>query len=239
MGEFSGVRGKLRWVRQLMAMDRVAITLHGDADAWSVYRDVTQRHPKLRVRMGGLGASLVRLTAWDGGYLEGASFADARRKVRRAEKAGYTVRPIRASAYRDEILDIHRSATSRQGAPMLAYTQTEEGVAAMVGDRRGNGVFDPDGHLRGYMLWIDAGELIMLRGLMGHAEVLRHGIMYHLFCQTIRQAIEAADGGSGAKWLQYTFHHRHGDGMRRFKHEVGFRPYIVTWSWSGHRPGEA
>ncbi len=239
MGEFSGVKGKLRWVRQLMAMDRVAITLHGDVDAWSVYRDVTHRHPKLKIRMGGLGASLVRLTGWRGGYLTGAAFADARRKARRAEKAGYTVRRIRASAYRDEILEIHRSAPRRQGAPMLAYTQTEEGVTAMVGDRVGNGVFDRDGQLRGYMLWIDAGELIMLRGLMGHAEFLRDGIMYLLFCETIRQAIEAADAGSGAKWLQYTFHHRQGDGMRRFKHEVGFRPYNVAWRWDGPRPGKA
>lgn len=230
MARYSGVWGKLRWVRDLAAMDRVRITLHGDAAAWSMYQDVTARHPRLRISIGSYGASLVRLTGWNGGYLQGGAFADARRKARRARKAGYTVRPIRADDYRREILEIHRSASRRQGEPMRPETQSEEGIARSLGDRQGNGVFDREGHLRGYLLWIDAGELIMLRGLMGHADFLRDGIMYLLFAETISQAIEAGERG-GAAWMQYTWHHRQGDGMRRFKRELGFRPYRVAWRW--------
>lgn len=212
-------------------MDRVAICMHGDAAAWSMFQDVTARHPKLRISIGSYGPSLVRLTGWNGGYLQGGAFADAWRKARRAENAGYTVRSIRADEYRHEILEIHRSTPRRQGEPMKPESQTEGGIVSMLGDRRGNGVFDAGGRLRGYMLWIDAGEVIVLRGLMGHADFLRDGIMYLLFSETIRAAIEAGERGSGARWLQYTWHHRQGDGMRRFKRELGFRPYRVAWRW--------
>ena len=238
MGRYSGVWGKVRWVRDLTAMDRVTITLHGDAAAWSMYEDVTARHPRLKVSIGSLGASLVKLTGWDGSYMAGSAFADARRKARRAVKAGYTVRPIRACDHRTEILDIHRSTPARQGEPMKRETQSEEGIARSLGDRAGNGLFDRHGVLRGYMLWIDAGELVMLRGLMGHADFLRDGIMYLLFSETIRQAIVAAEAGSGARWMQYAYHHRQEDGMRRFKRELGFRPYLVRWRWRNEMAAE-
>ncbi|MGE0667975.1 MAG: hypothetical protein AB7O49_15570 [Sphingomonadales bacterium] len=231
MSRYSGVWGKVRWVFDLAAMERVEIELYGDANARAMYLDVTQRHRRLKLRIGSLGPSLVRLTGWDGGYLKGGAFADARRKARRAEKVGYSVRPIRAGEHRTAILEIHRSTPMRQGEPMKPETQSEEAVARFLGDRRGNGVFDREGRLRGYMLWIEAGEAVMLRGLMGHADSLRDGIMYLLFAETIRQSIEAAENGSGARWLQYTFHHRQGDGMRQFKQELGFRPYLVTWRW--------
>ncbi|MEN3977021.1 hypothetical protein [Emcibacter sp. SYSU 3D8] len=236
MGRYSGIKGKLRWARDLAVMDRVEITLYGDAAAWAMYEDVTARHPKLKlVSIGSFGPSLVRLTGWNGSYLQGGAFADARRKARRAENGGYVVRPIRANAYREEILAINRSTPRRQGQAMKPESQTHEGIAESLGDRQGNGVFDREGRLRGYILWIDAGELIMLRGLMGHADSLRDGIMYLLFAETIRQAIEAAEQGSDARFMQYTLHHRQGDGMRRFKHELGFQPYLVAWRWRGER----
>ncbi len=234
MGRYSGLRGGLRWALDVMAMDRLEIRMYGDDAAWAMFRDVTARHPRLKVSIGSYGPSLVRLSGWDGGYLQGGDFADARRKARRAAKAGYTVRPINADGYRGELLEIHRSTPARQGIPMKPDVLTEEGVARAFGNRQGNGVFDAGGRLRGYMLWIDAGEVIVLRGVMGHAEFLRDGIMYLLFSETIREAIEKCERG-GAAWLQYTWHHRQGDGMRRFKHELGFRPYRVAWRWDRSR----
>ncbi|MBI1181013.1 MAG: hypothetical protein GC201_10675 [Alphaproteobacteria bacterium] len=223
-----GRRSRWRQLLDVLAMEHVTICMRGGREVRALFEEVSSPHPKLRiVARQGLGASLLRLSGRAEPFLEGGRFADARRKARRAEKAGYVVQSIEALRHVEAIVAIHRSAATRQGRPVWQVIMTPEGVSEVYAGRRGNGIFDTEGRLRGYVFWEEAGEAVILRGLMGHAASLADGIMYLLLARTIDQAISHG----GAVWLQYGVGLGDSEGMRRFKQELGFAPYRVTWRW--------
>ncbi|MBI1181015.1 MAG: hypothetical protein GC201_10685 [Alphaproteobacteria bacterium] len=96
-----------------------------------------------------------------------------------------------AADHEAEIVAIRRSAPSRQGRAVYRDYFDAGEVAAFC--RRGypcNGAFDRDGRLRAYVSRQDAGGVVLIRRLMGHAGDLHSGVMYLLLAASIGRAID-------------------------------------------------
>jgi hypothetical protein len=222
-----------RTARGVFSSDKIEIAMWGDEAIRDVYRHWTARHPRLPVmRLKQIGASLLSLSQQ--GYLEGPAFKEARRKARRAAKAGYIVQDCRAEDHQAEIVGIHRSAPERQGRAIWQDYASEEDVGDFLRqEMRCRGLFDPSGRLRGYALIQDAGGILLVRRMMGHADDLRQGIMYLLMTETVRDLIANRARTGGADWLQFGMYWGDSEGMKQFKRELGFQPFNVRWRWRG------
>jgi hypothetical protein len=225
-------RAALRQARDLLQLPVVRIDMAGDAQAKELYRYFTRRHPRWRViRNKVWGVALLGIPGDRPAYDRHVSRA-MRRKVHRAELAGFTFHPIKPLEHVDEILQIHRSAPERQGRPMHPDYAAEDRVRAVLGDTaEAFGVFDAEGVLRAYLCLRDCGEVVCIERLLGHAASLEQGTMYLLFSGVVGWLIAYREQGGRARWLQYDMFSGAAPGLRDFKHFVGFRPYRVRWRW--------
>lgn len=228
-------RIKTMWrkAHRLVDGERVQIFMWGDATIRGIFKEWTAPHPRVPlIGKKEIGAALISLPAVADSFMIGAAYADARRKARRAEKAGFVVRSCKASDHKDAILAINRSALVRQGRSIWEDLLAEQEVHAYCEQPLNcHGVFDAAGHLRGYVQWANAGEAVVFCRLMGHADHLKSGMMFLLVAEIVRHAIGESRRPGGPRWLQYSMYWDGTDGMRRFKREMGFRPYRVTWRW--------
>jgi hypothetical protein len=223
----------LRKAHRLVEGERVRIFMSGDATIRGMFNEWTKPHPRVPlIGKKEIGAALISLPAVADSFMTGSAYEDARRKARRAAKAGFVVRACKASDHKDAILAINRSAPIRQGRSIWEGFLAEQDVYSYC-ERPLNchGVFDAGGRLRGYVQWANAGEVFVFCRLMGHADDLKSGIMFLLVAEIVRQAIAESRRPGGPRWLQYSMYWDGTDGMRRFKRELGFRPYRVTWRW--------
>lgn len=228
-------------LRRGLTGERVSIAMSGEAAARSVFDEWSAPHPHFRfIAKKQWGPALISLADEGETYLKGSRYADARRKARRAEKAGFTVRACTAAHHKAEILAIHQSAPRRQGRPVWDDLVCEADVSAYCEKPfQCTGVFDAAGGLRGYVQWADAGDIIVFCRLMGHHDSLRLGIMYLLLSRVITGAAAEAHLPGRPRWVQYAMYWDGTDGRRQFKRELGFRPYRVKWSWRPQSPQSA
>ncbi|MEN3953484.1 hypothetical protein [Iodidimonas sp. SYSU 1G8] len=220
-------------LRRGLTGERVSIAMSGDAVARSVFEEWSAPHPRFRfIAKKQWGPALISLAAEGETYLKGSRYADARRKARRAEKAGFVVRSCVAAHHRAEILAIHQSAPKRQGKAVWDDFVSEADVSAYCDKPfMCTGVFDAAGRLHGYVQWAEAGDIIVFCRLMGHHDSLKLGIMYLLLTTLIKDAVADARLPGRPRWLQYAIYWDGTDGLRQFKRELGFRPYRVKWRW--------
>lgn len=218
---------------RLIEGERVEIAMYGDGTVRGMFEEWTEPHPRVPlIGKKEIGVALISLPEVADSFMVGGAYQDARRKARRAVKAGFTVRACKASDHKAEILAINRSAPTRQGRSIWEDFSAEDDVYTYCERPLNcNGVFDSDGRLRGYIQWANAGEAVVFCRLMGHAADLGAGIMFLLLAEIVRQAITLSRHPGGPRWLQYSMYWDGTDGMRRFKRELGFRPYRVTWRW--------
>ena len=154
-----------------------------------------------------------------------------RRKVRRAEKLGYTFEQIDRDKYLDDIFEINNSLESRQGRQMgEAYRKRWEAFGPLPDQpcRRHRlatyGVLK-DGKLFAYTWVYITGEMLLPSTLLGHGDFLNDGIMYLLLAGVFKDAIET----SGTRYAVYERHWSGLPGLRFFKEQLGFQPHMVTF----------
>lgn len=179
------------------------------------------------------GVALVHLPASFDDYLDGGPMQNLRRERRRAERAGFRYARLTPSDHLDAILEINRSAPTRQGRAMSgSYLDPEQVGRAFQGRNIIHGIVDGSGRLRAYADVPVIGDAFVFSRLLGHAHDLNRGVMYLLVSEVIREYIEAAGGDAAApEWAMYDTFWGASTGLAFFKERLGFRPYTVDWVW--------
>lgn len=156
---------------------------------------------------------------------------------------GFTWRPIRPWEHAAEIHGIIHSTTSRQGRPIATQfdqrppnhdfadyipSGTPEFADICVG------VFAPDGSLAAYLLGKRVGDHVQYDEIMGHADHLRHDVMYLLhwgFLETCVASPKPPACLNYGAWYSGANHLSPEGGLNRWKRKVKFVPaYLVLAS---------
>jgi hypothetical protein len=198
----------------------------------SLYEKFTAPHPR-RPEVGAYqdGCSILTLPATFEEYWEGAAGYGTRRKVRKAQKEGYSFAIIDRDQYLDDIFAINTSMSERQGKEMTEHYQERPGPFGPPPDYtcprhqiRTYGVLK-DGHLVAYTWLYQVGEMCLFSTILGHGDHLTAGVMYLLVAESVRDVMAVA----GTKDAMYNMHQSGTDGLRFFKEQMGFRSHWVNW----------
>jgi hypothetical protein len=174
--------------------------------------------------------SIIELTASFDDYYGGLAGYATRRKVRRAEKTGYTFSEIEYDDHLDDIFAVNTSMDERQGRPMDESYRSRPGAMSLTASpcpRHREACFAVllDEHVVAYTLVYVAGDMCLFNRILGHGDHLEQGVMYQLVAGTIRDLIQT----SGLRYAMYERHTSGTPGLQFFKERMGFRPYWVDW----------
>lgn len=225
-----------RWQRSLAVIraPRVQIQVYGGDEQRAVYRSLTARHPRFKItRHKRWGVALILLPESFDDYLGGGSKNALRQNRRRALAAGFRYALVSPQDYLDQILEINRSAPMRQGRSMGAdYVDLERLTKTFERRTTIHGILDSQGRLRAYSIMLVAGEAVVVKMILGHADDLKHGTMYLLVSEIVREYIEMKEASGSPTWAMYDTFWGATKGLSYFKERLGFRPYTVDWVWS-------
>lgn len=175
--------------------------------------------------------SIIVLTDTPDAYLAASAGSYARRKLRRAERDGYTFASIERDDYLDDIFAINTSMQARQGRPMDEhYRKRPEPYGPLpeyTCPRHRMGTYGvlKDGHLVAYTWVYMSGEMCMFNTILGHGDHMEAGVMYLLVAGVIRELMTSA----GLRYAMYERHTSGTEGLRFFKERMGFGPHWVDW----------
>lgn len=231
-GRVDRLRERWRRTMSVLRAPRIRIEMYGGDEGLDVYRAFTARHHRFKVTSAKRwGVALLRLPASRDQYLASASRL-ARRRCARALSLGYRYITTAPTAHLEEILEINRSAGSRQGRPMAANYVDRELVERTIGARtKIHAIIDSRGRLRAYADVVDIGDAFTFSYLIGHADDLDDGIMYLLTSEVVRYCIEARRSDGSPTWLMVDTFWGASAGLAFFKERAGFRPFTVDWVW--------
>jgi hypothetical protein len=176
------------------------------------------------------GASLLVLPETYDAWWDAVGYY-TRRRVRKAEKAGFEFRVIERDDYLDDIFAINTSMEERQGRPMKdTYLQRPGPYGPMPAfgcPRHRLAAFGVlrEGHLYAYTWVFQVGEMCLFSTILGHGDHLADGIMFQLIAGALRELIPTA----GTRYAMYNMHQSGTDGLKFFKEQMGFAPYWVNW----------
>jgi hypothetical protein len=162
---------------------------------------------------------------------------------RRAENSGYTARPIDPAAESEGIWRVVNSREQRQGrniSPMFAarpkdhyfpnYRSTDDPHYRNIC----TGVFSPSGELAAYLLGLRVGDHVQYDEIMGHADHLKHDVMYFLHLNFLRQCHDEEVVPrclNYGPWYSGSDPYSPTSGLNFWKRRVGFRPaYLIAAS---------
>jgi hypothetical protein len=166
-------------------------------------------------------------------YLGGRSRELVRQKRRRALSRGFTFRPFDASQHVADVLEVNRSAATRQGQPMLHSYLDEPAVRRFCKAAETMfGVFDAEGRVRAYTYAPVVGESGVFVRLLGHAADLEAGTMYLLISEVIATYIDEKRERGNPRWAMYDTFWGGREGLAYFKKRLGFQPYRIDWVWN-------
>lgn len=161
-----------------------------------------------------------------------------RRKVRRAQKQGYEFTAINRDDYLADIYEINTSLEERQGREMAERYRRPVKPFGPLPDHQcprhrlcTYGVLK-DGKLVAYAWVYQTGEMFLLSTLLGHGEHMKNGVMFLLIAGVVKDLIESA----GTRYAVYERHWSGTEGLRFFKEQMGFKPYLVTFLRGDERP---
>jgi len=179
-----------------------------------------------------------------------ASIARNRRydvRGRKAIKHGYTARGILPSEHAPQIRAVIHSTDARQGRPIAAMFLERPAdhsfdAFAPTGDSSFDdvctGVFAPDGALAAYLLGRRVGDHVQYEEIMGHADHIRHDVMYLLHFAFLEQVI-ALDHPPAClnygSWYSGTNPFSPDGGLNRWKRKVKFTPAYLILASSSER----
>lgn len=221
------IRGVFGDVRTAAAMPRVRIVLsRGRPHEEALLRSFRRPHPRYKlVRFKAVGVALLALDdlADVDAYL--ATRRTTRRRVRRAERLGYTTGVFEPNERRDELLEIHASIPERQGRPIDAEYLDPDAVYETGPYLEYIGVFR-GGRLVAYSELCYAGDIVAMMRVMGHGEHLDDGVMFLLTAGIVGQ-VKATRPQT--RYVFYDTFFGAGTGLRSFKAHLGFQPHYVRW----------
>jgi hypothetical protein len=162
-----------------------------------------------------------------------------RRRLRRAQRDGYTFGPIERDDYLDDIFEINTSMAERQGREMDENYRKRPGPFGPLPEQPcprhrlcTYGVLDKDGKLVAYTWVYVTGEMFLTSTLLGHGDHLNNGVMFMLIGGVVDDLISTA----GVTYFVYERHWSGTEGLRFFKEQVGLRPHNVHWLRGDERP---
>lgn len=214
---------------EIVSLPSVKIRLDSSETGRRLYGSFTKRHPKYFVfRQKTVGVGLVNLNDYSPSqpYLQSVNGKNsAAYFARKAQRAGYSFGAIDPEKNKQAILEINRSASSRQGREMDASYSDQTLVYPRDAHNLYYGVFQGE-TLAAYLWVVRSGELVVLSRLLGHADHLSQGVMYLLITSFIEQQF---DENSEVKFVMYDTFFGAGEGLKMFKSRCGFQPYKVKW----------
>lgn len=229
-----------RWRRTLTILraPRVQIEAYGGHEAREAYTTFTSRHPRFKVTpYKRWGVALISVPESYADYVAGHSRWVLRQKLRLAAKHDFRYAVVKPQDYLDDILEINRSAPTRQGRPMSeSYIDRERVARALEGQTVMHGVLNADGRLRAYASVLAVGDATVFTLILGHADDLEYGTMYLLVSEIVRECIETRAAAGSPRWLMYDTLWGAGKGLAFFKERLGFQPYTVDWRWIERPP---
>jgi hypothetical protein len=157
--------------------------------------------------------------------------AAGRRNVKKATRNGYQFGRIAFNSYLNDIGEIRRSATNRQGELPDAFLKKD--VAPCDNPDSNSRVHDypyfgvlKDGHLVAYMGVLVAGELAIIEHIYGHAKYQNDGIVPKMIVDTAGYLMKHHPA---VKYYAYGSYFGASETLRRFKRKFKFLPYRVKW----------
>jgi hypothetical protein len=224
-----------RWSRTVTVLraPRVRIEMYGGEEARALHRLYTARHPRFLITQHKRwGVALISLPESFDQYLRGRSKTALRQNRRRALDSGFRYALVSPQDHLDEILEINRSAPTRQGRAMEAsYVDREKMIKTFEGRTTMHAILDSRGRLRAYALVAMLGDAFVFWKILGHAEDLGYGTMYLLVSEVIREYVDLRRANGSPRWAMYDTFWGASRGLAYFKERVGFRPYTVEWVW--------
>lgn len=195
------------------------------------YRDARKPHPKLPlVGRFSWGVALCRLPDRYEQYFMLVD-GSARRNFKKCERAGYRFDRIDFNRHLEDIAEIRRSATVRQGPVPERYLKGEvkpentPPSQTSTHDYPRFGVLKDD-KLVGYASCFVAGEVCLVNNILGHAAHQEEGIMPRL----IAGIAEYVYGHHpDVRYFGYDTYFGASESLRRFKRKMRFEPYRVRW----------
>ncbi len=151
----------------------------------------------------------------------------SRNMIKKAEKQGITYHQFDWNEHLDEIWDIHRSSSHRQGRTMdqayleypakVSYPQQEAFRIRHIGGFH-------DNKLLAYIELYQYGSFAMTNRILGHKDWLPSGIMNGLINHVVKGQCEAKE----IRWLNYlTMMNREQEPLSGFKYRTGFREFSL------------
>jgi hypothetical protein len=220
---------------EILTAPSVRVELFGDPTSRRLYESFTARHPRLRVvTRKRWGVAMLPLPDSVEEYLSGRS-RELVRKRRRALSRGFSYRPFDASQHVADVLEVNRSAPTRQGQPMLHKYLDESSVRRFCNAAETMfGVFDAAGRVRAYAYAPVVGESGVFVRSIGHADDLESGTMHLLVSEVIATYITEKRERGTPRWAMYDTFWGGQEGLTYFKRRLGFQPYRVDWVWAEH-----
>jgi hypothetical protein len=210
----------------------VEIALFGDSSARIKFDHFNMPHPRFPlIRCKRWGVALLRLPHSFEDYL--ATHKDARKRRNKSIKSGYTFHEIEPVEYLEDILAINNSSPERQGSPVL-QEYLDPGLVRSFFDQcvgKTYGVFCDDNRLVAYHHATICGDVCVSNRMFGHADHLKHGVMYYLLTESIRSCIDFRIRQGYPDWTMYDTTWGASEGMLRFKSRLGYAPHNVKWIW--------
>ncbi len=226
---------------KLRGMPKVTVALMADkansnelfyqkmVDEYYVY--TRKRHRKFPlIRHDQYGVALLVLPETFDEYfmmVEGA----ARRNFKKAKRLGYEFKKIVHNDFIDDISEIWKSATVRQGEVPVHIKEGR--VTPMTHPESKTDVHDycyygvlKDGKLFAYAGCMISGELCAIEHIYGHAKFQSDGVVPMLIMGIAGEMISEWDN---VRFYTYDTFLGAGETLRRFKKKFGFKPYNVKW----------
>jgi hypothetical protein len=228
MTRSSRLRRVLDDLRTVVTMPRARIVLsRGQPDEDEVLRRFRRRHPRYKIvgtKVVGVALLPLEEVADVDDYLAKVRFV--RKRARRCAKLGYTLGAFDADERRADLLAIHSSLPERQGRPIDAEYLDPDAIAKRGPNVEYLGVHR-DGAVVAYARLDYVGDIAGMGRVMGHGDHLDDGVMSLLMAGVVDHVKSTRPR---ARYVFYDTFFGAPEGLRAFKRNVGFRPYLVRWT---------
>lgn len=195
------------------------------------YRDVTRRHPKFPlIRFMKYGVAVLQLPENHEAYLKILE-SSGRRNIKKAIRNGYSFQRIDYNDHLDEISEILRSTSVRQGPMEQAILNqdltpiNDPPSKTQTHDYPYFGVMK-DGKLLAYAGCMVAGDMLLLSTVFGHDAYKSDGLVPLLISGIAEYKYAHYPN---VKYYVYDKYYGASPSLRRFKKKFGFDPHVVNW----------
>ena len=197
------------------------------------YNSAIKRHSKFPfIRTLQYGIALLQLPTNSEKYLQSLP-SSARRNIKKAKRNGYQFERINYNNYLDDIGDIHRSTSVRQGHMDSTFMNQELkpiNNPVSIDEYHDYAYFGviKDGKLRSYAGCMIAGEMLLLATIFGHEQYKSDAVVPYLIAGIAEYKYSHYPH---VKYYVYDKYYGASENLRRFKRKFRFEPHTVNWQF--------